>query len=357
MSWIKNTFLLLIVLLIMLVIMEVITRTIWGHPLEKKYKAARVMLFESEDNFVNIDRGFKYFPNKSIRSSTYYIKSDNTVVKEYDYHIDTNNLGLVQKKPIDVNETVDIFLGDSFTEGQGAEPWFYEFENDYDKFNKVVNGGLLGTGPLQWELLVNHLESEYLISYNKVNVIMISQDVKRNIYNFSGKQLRCLRNQECKGISGFYGYSFHAKTQQEIENDVKNLYNQSKIIDFNYESFIKKSAFLLRAYLVIKNTFRFDSQGGFSFGSITNANLTAIKNLANRGQLKGKVYLIPEKYEFTTNGSVQFNTLSNKVISWLRNNNIEVVLCDDLLVSDYHVNDSHPNKKGYKKIRECVSNS
>ena len=356
MSWIKNTFLLLTVLLIMLLIMEVITRAIWGHPLEKN-KTAKVMLFESGDNFINIDRGFKYFPDKSIRSSTYYIKSDNTVVKEYDYYINTNNLGLVQKKSIEKNETVDIFLGDSFTEGQGAEPWFYEFENDYDKFNKVVNGGLLGTGPLQWELLANYLEREYSIRFNKVNVIMISQDVKRNIYNFSSKQLKCLRHQECTGVSGFYGYSFHGKTQQEIEKDVVNLYNQSKIIDFNYESFIKKSAFLLRAYLVIKNTFRLDDQGGFSFSSITDENLTIIKKLINRGKLKGKVYLIPEKRDFTIKGNVQFTKQSNKVIFWLRNNNIEVVLCDDLLIDDFHVNDSHPNEKGYKKIRKCVSNS
>lgn len=343
MSWIKNTFLFLIVLVIMIAIMEVATRVILGHP----FKATKVMLFESGDNFVNIGRGFKYFPDKSIRTAAYYIKSDNTIVKEYDYFINTNNLGLVQKKSIDKNETVDIFLGDSFTEGQGAKPWFYEFENDYNKLNKVVNGGLLGTGPLQWELLANYLESEHLIKYNMVNVIMISQDITRNIHNFSSKQLKCLRHQECVGISLFWGYNFHGKTQQETEKDVVNLVNQTRSIDLDYKSLIKKSAFLYHAYLVIKDT--------FIFSSIKNANLSAIKKLVNRGKVKGRVYLVPTKDDFSTNGNMQFTKQTNKVILWLENNNIKVILCDDLLISDFHVNDNHPNEKGYKKIRECAS--
>ena len=330
----------------MSLILEIATRLIWGHPLEKNSYLQRVLLFESGDNFINIDNWFKYFPNKSIRTSTYYVnKGEDIAIKEFDYIIRTNNLGLVQKKNIDVGDSVDIFMGDSFTEGQGAKPWFYEFEEKYKKFNKVVNGGILGTGPLQWELLANHLQSEYSIKYNKVNVILISQDVTRNVWNFNDGVLDCLRNSKCiSSNSVFYGYDFHGKNKQDIEKDViKFHYQQKQELDFNFKSLIKKSAFLSSLYYKIVDK--------------TNINLVAIKNLVNRGKYKGRVYIIPTKSEVRESSMPVLSVLSNKVILWLENNNIDVGFCSSLLSRDFHVNDGHPNAKGYEKIRKCVENS
>ena len=66
--------------------------------------------------FINIDNWFKYFPNKSIKSIKYYVnKGEDIAIKEFDSIIRTNNLGLVQKKNIDIGDSVDIFMGDSFT--------------------------------------------------------------------------------------------------------------------------------------------------------------------------------------------------------------------------------------------------
>ena len=345
MNWIKNISITLAAFLFMLLILEIATRFIWGHPLEKNSYLQRVMLFESGDNFINIDNWFKYFPNKSIRSSTYYVnKGGDIAIKEYDSIIRTNNLGLVQKKNIDIGDNVDIFMGDSFTEGQGAKPWFYEFEEKYKKANKVVNGGILGTGPLQWELLANHLQSEYSIKYNKVNVVLISPDVTRAVWNFNNDMLDCLRNQKCiSSQSEFYGYDFHGKNKQDIEKDViKFHYQQKQELDFNFKSLIKKSAFLSSLYYKIVDK--------------TNINLVAIKNLVNRGKYKGRVYLIPTKSEVREGSMPVLSVLSNKVILWLENNNIDVVFCSSLLSRDFHVNDRHPNAKGYVKIRKCVEN-
>jgi hypothetical protein len=345
----------------MFVILEVATRIIWGHPL---YKHSRVMLFEAGENFVNIGKGFKYYPNKSIRSSTYYVNIDDSIVKEYDYVIKTNNLGLVQNKNINIGDTADIFLGDSFTEGQGAVPWFYKFENNYSKFNKVINGGILGTGPLQWELLANHLQDEYSIKYNTVNVILISADVDRRVWNFSDELLKCLHYQKCTNVfSDFYGYNFYDKTQQDIKKDVINLYNQSRIYSqghknsfiLRFKYFLKKSALLLHSYILIRKTFILQDEGNqrkFNLGLLRDKNLIAIKNLVNKGRIKGRVYLIPSKQEVKTTQ----RPLANRIISWLKDNNIDVVLCNSLLNSDFHINDGHPNEKGYEKIRECVSN-
>ena len=56
------------------------------------------------------------------------IVSPNDIIIETDYNIETNNLGLVMKKDIYKNDRVLLVIGDSFTEGQGAEPWFYDLE-------------------------------------------------------------------------------------------------------------------------------------------------------------------------------------------------------------------------------------
>ena len=83
----------------------------------------------------------------------------NTLI-EYDYSIKTNNLGLVMKNNINNFDKVNLFLGDSFTEGQGALPWFYELEKGWNVKFKPINGGLLGTGPMQWFELAQYLKKK-----------------------------------------------------------------------------------------------------------------------------------------------------------------------------------------------------
>ena len=48
----------------------------------------------------------------------------NEGVKEYDYYIQTNNLGLVMKNNVYQRETIHLFIGNSFTEGQEQTPGF-----------------------------------------------------------------------------------------------------------------------------------------------------------------------------------------------------------------------------------------
>ena len=120
----------------------------------------RTMLFEAGENFQNFNGYFKYFPSQEIRSTTLYSKAEPTsvddLVIEYDYLIRTNNFGLVMKRDVSPNEHAIFVIGDSFTEGQGASPWFYELEDSYDAHGaQLINLGILGTGPQQWENLAS----------------------------------------------------------------------------------------------------------------------------------------------------------------------------------------------------------
>ena len=123
----------------------------------KEYKLSlndkRFMLFSEGNVFSNIDKIFKYYPNQKIISKTFY-KIDNTWKKEYEYEIVTNNFGLVQKDDIKTNSPSILFLGDSFVEGQGSYSWVNKFNGKFENY-QIINGGIIGTGPQQFELLEN----------------------------------------------------------------------------------------------------------------------------------------------------------------------------------------------------------
>lgn len=90
------------------------------------------MLFQYGDNFRNEKGHFTYHANKNIRSVTLYSterpSSMDEIAIEYDYTMVTNNAGLVMMEDIDMDKSHYYIVGDSFTEGQGAAPWFYPLE-------------------------------------------------------------------------------------------------------------------------------------------------------------------------------------------------------------------------------------
>ena len=59
------------------------------------------------------------------------------------------------------------------------------------KINKyqLINGGIFGTGPQQFELLENHIDKIYDIE--KVVILYIGSDIIRDPFNFSKQNLKC----------------------------------------------------------------------------------------------------------------------------------------------------------------------
>ena len=77
------------------------------------------------------------------QKGNYY--KENEFLKIWDYEFSTNNFGLVQKSDIYSDKDSILFLGDSFTEGQGATPWIDNFEGIISSY-QVINC-LLYTSP------------------------------------------------------------------------------------------------------------------------------------------------------------------------------------------------------------------
>ena len=128
-------------------------------------------LFDGYKNF------FKYQPNLSKRNLHFYYK-ENEFLKIWDYEFSTNNFGLVQKSDIYSDKDSILFLGDSFTEGQGATPWIDNFEGIISSY-QVINGGIIGTGFQQFENIYDHISENFRI--NKVVIIYIGGDLRRGI--------------------------------------------------------------------------------------------------------------------------------------------------------------------------------
>ncbi|AKD24650.1 hypothetical protein CL55_00003170 [Polynucleobacter duraquae] len=319
---------------------------------QNNIETRKFSLYSSDKNnvFRNIHSFFVYEKNAKIKSSAYILTND--FVKEYDYTILTNNFGLVQNKNIYPGIPSLLTLGDSFTEGQGALAWFENLASErLPNIPQYINGGIMGTGFQQWELLHEHLiKNKILVKY--LVVIFISDDYKRTTWNMSPKILECINNYlKCEGDEYFYG-------MPKNENDLKKFLG--KLNDSRIEM-MKKSTFkfvdAIEKYLpATLSVLRYIENMILDVESHESLrhNRDAILKLSNTYG-ENIIYIhLPQKEE-----------ISNRRISNLgieaRNEILKAgsTLFDgfkecSLSIEDYFMNDPHPNEIGYQKISACV---
>ena len=109
---------------------------------------------------------------------------------EYDYRLRTNNYGLAQATDIMPGRRSLLLLGDLFTEGQGAEPWFRLISPVIDELGyQPINGGVLGTGFHQWLNLDRYLAAQN-IQVRKLLVLFISDDYHRPVWSICAPHFR-----------------------------------------------------------------------------------------------------------------------------------------------------------------------
>lgn len=320
----------------------------------------RTMLFEAGDNFKNHDGYLKYFPNKEIRSVTLYSKSEpssiDDLVIEFDYQIRTNNLGLVMQRDVYPNETAIYVIGDSFTEGQGASPWFYELEDSYDVTKpKILNLGILGTGPQQWENLASATSRELGLDVVATVVNIIPYDMLREIWHFKERELNCLYRASCDYVLGFQGYEF---LSQESDDDIKqslldNLKSDKNSISSSESNFstlkelLKKSEVIIDLFALFKRSIDEKSD-------TVAANKASI--LALRESALGNFYVNVISQKNLDSSNYANDLIAQQLIDFLNENQITYSLCD-IPVDGFHKYDGHPNAKGYKIVRECTESS
>ena len=319
----------------------------------------RSMLFESGNNFLNYDGYIKYFPNISIQSMTVYSKREpkniEDLVIEYNYIISTNNEGLVMQNDIYYNDRVLFVIGDSFTEGQGASPWFYIFEDNYDKtLRKPVNLGILGTGPMQWLNLAKSVVQQKNLKVDGIVINIIPADMTRKVWNLNEAELECLHNTNCNYNYGFQGFQFSDKNNYEnIKKTVLNNINRIKDIktipqEFSYVQLIKDYARNSAVIYDLYTMFFLDHNQIFKQNEDA---LISLKDLTNE---KFFVNVLTEKELDSSNYNNYPN--ANRLINFLMHNDIDFAWCN-IPKNGFHKIDGHPNYKGYEIVRECTENA
>jgi len=279
---------------------------------------------------------YVYESNAKIRHAKFLYSKDN-LYKEYDYIINTNNLGLAQNNDILPNRDSILILGDSLTEGQGDSPWFNNFTNNFnDSSLQFINGGILGAGFQTFEALMNFLLSrdikiEYLV------IIFIGNNYERPILTFSDLQINCLKFYEkCRGDEIFYG--------QPLDDDIDSFLS-------TLTAYREKNSFHKKNYFPYTNRILSFLKLNFLETKEIKASRKTLDNFISKFGAKLLFIHITEKNE-ASRGKNSF--MSNKVINDIKKKSSKFSECK-LTNSDFLIYDNHPNKEGYKKISDCVT--
>ncbi len=347
----KNNLLILISIVFSLFIVELFCIIFLSNKSDYDYKN-RYMIFSEGKTFNNVDNFFTYHPNQKITAANYYYK-EGKFLDVYKYDIYTNNLGLVQKNNLNKKTPSILFLGDSFTEGQGSKSWINNFDGMHNEY-QIINGGLLGTGFQQFELMDNHLKN---YNIKKVFVLFIGDDLRRDIFQFNKGQLECLNDHQlCLGTEGFYGFpiskedpslflknlrikqiSNYQKNKQTFKSLRRNI--KSKITNLNIikipNEFLKTNFYKSKNEKILRN-----------FDSIT--------NLINK--YNENIYFIHLKMKGEIiNGKKSYESIyAQKYIKNLSKNYFECKFENNL--NYFFEYDEHPNKEGYDNLYNCVLN-
>jgi hypothetical protein len=306
--------------------------------------------------FIDGDKGtfrnqgdiFTYIPHGDIRTTVVYF-SDHGYDVEYDYRFKTNNYGLVQDFDIVSARPSILLLGDSFTEGQGAEPWFRQLAAKADSLPyQIINGGLFGTGFEQWSKLERYLADEQKVKIKKLIVLFISDDYLRHSWKFSETFLHCLQlDSFCNSGEGDFN---RRPSSAELSARVDQI-RASRAPRTYLQRLQRQARALLPATYQICDYLRVK----FGWDQHT-ARLNSRLAIAHFIKVYGKENIafmhLPQKDEMS--GPNEIGVEARQSIEDAGGELYDGFKLCGLTEADYHVHDGHPNKQGYGKIANCV---
>ncbi len=329
----------------------------------------RILLFHSPQQiFANHEDILLHAPNKNVRVvAIYYNRKQST--KEIDYSFAANNYGLVQDDDLVRHKPSLLVLGDSFAEGFGSEPWFRDFSKSLTPKSEyqLVNGGVLGTGFLQFWKLESHLANSG-IDIRKLVVVFESDDIRRAVFNLPDKVLHCVNGVErCDGTEGWLHFSDDSELSQWTNKrraiDEPGLKSQEqdrlRIWQKEERTFL---GWLKHRTPVIQSLYShyladLDQEAEYK-RSPYKESIAGSKNVIRAMVAKyGKNNLIfihiPQKEE-VSQGVNSLGVMTRQTIKETDATLYNGFARCGLRKSDFFVHDTHPNPTGYQKISACV---
>jgi len=306
----------------------------------------RVVFFDGVNPiFENHKDIFTYSPSNKIRNVTAFLSDDGFKV-EYDYRFNTNNYGLTQDDDVAPERKSLLLLGDSFTEGQGAEPWFRLISPLISKLGyQPINGGVFGTGFQQWLKLDRYLQAKN-IQIGKLLVIFISDDYHRSVWNISPEISECLAASPLCRVDRSYLYRLPPR--EEMSSWIARVRLARGPMKPRLS--VSAAALLPASYSVYRyfrqlNTFAEEEQ----------RSRAAIAELIKLHGRKNVAFLhLPQKDE-VGHGPDRLGLKARQAIADAGGRLFDGFKLCQLTRADYYPNDDHPNKGGYAKIAACAS--
>jgi hypothetical protein len=320
----------------------------------------RVVFLDGRDSiFRNQDDIFTYVPHSDIRNVTGFLFDDEFKI-EYDYRFRTNNFGLVQDDDIVPERESLLLLGDSFTEGQGAEPWFRLVSPEVTALGlQAINGGLLGTGFKQWLKLDRYLVASK-IRIQKIVVLFISADYIRDVINFKTPELRCLSDLSLCRLEE--GMIYRLPPGDELPSWIAKIRTARAPVTRKSWVGARAEALLPATYRVYRylsdmgERFRRAAIILHSVGAEQQSH-DAIGELIRIYGPQNVAFLhVPQKDEVANGGPIKLGLKARRSIEEAGGKVFDGLKLCGLTVPDYYPNDDHPNSAGYVKIASCTNN-
>ena len=272
---------------------------------------------------------------------------------EFDVQFKTNNFGLIDERayPLPPKSRNIAIVGDSFTAGyHGGKPWVPRLEQKVSDA-RIYNLGITGAGFVQFDQLLSEVGES--LSINETLVIAISSDVGRKPWRpieSDGRLFFCALTTQTdfclKKKSSVYLLD-GTETDDQIQAAArKHTRSNQKISLRRYLSRHTYVGRLFHSRTWKRRSKKLDAE------PIADISIDALRRMKQRLGDSVTLMHIPERREVQAGGySADLKTVARdlglKFVDGL-------TLCK-LTPDDYYKIDSHPNRNGYDKIKNCVA--
>jgi hypothetical protein len=323
-------------------------------------------LLLSKPNIKDQKTSFGFYPNIIVRETS-VSEIKNQFIFEYDYLFKTNNLGLVQINPVIPGKKSIIIIGNSFTQGEGAVPWFYQLEKNWqNKKYQIVNLGIMATGVQQWYDTLNWFSN--IAPIKQIYIIFISGDWLRGRWHAeenSGLYFIPMEENHLnkKDKSTHIYFIDRYMDQQAILKKAGQLKSSSRQLTNvgNYEGlYVYRSIKRLRVWIgaIRRKIFGLEELdiSDVDRYKLNKSNEKLNLIVSHYGKENITTIHLPSREE-VING--KYNYFGRLVREFIVSSNISyfdgLKLCG-LSKDDFYKYDGHPNASGYAKIRRLVEN-
>lgn len=291
---------------------------------------------------------FGFTPSAPYREAALHARSNDAVL-EYDVTFRANNAGLVQRQDIVGASPYTVVVGDSFTQGAGASPWFYDLERGSPDL-PLANLGIGGTGVTHWTHALHWFEEAHA-PVRHVVVIFITDDFLRPYWQASASEdgLSLCYEKACRLVASPYRPDGPDALLINAQRHALRAASWSEALKREARTFLARFR-IGELAINVGRRLRGHSAAEREFLAV---NKVSWAELAGRYHVLFALHL-PQKEEARAR---QWTALSREVHAFVAESGVRTIdglsACG-LGAEDFFPRDIHPNATGYGKIRRCL---